>query len=84
MPECVLPIEPRHQHPRDISVILRAMGAPQSCHVIGGERDGEDVELLTALKQIIGYGTGTVLSCVPGKLAFFEGELRERFLLVRK
>jgi len=25
-----------------------------------------------------------VLSCIPGKLAYFEGEIRERFLLVRK
>jgi len=84
MPECILAIGPRHQHPPDISDMLRAMGAPQTCHVIGGDRDGEDVELLAALKQIVGYGTGTVLSCVPGKLAYFEGEVRERFLLVRK
>jgi hypothetical protein len=27
----------------------------------GGEHDGKDMELLTALKQIVGYGTGTVL-----------------------
>jgi hypothetical protein len=60
------------------------MGAPGTCHVIGGECDSEDMELLTALKQVVGYGTGTVLSCIPGKLAYFEGEIRERFLLVRK
>ncbi len=60
------------------------MGAPESCHFIGGEHDGEDVELLSALKEVVGYGTGTVLSCVPGKLAYFEGEIRERFLLVRQ
>jgi hypothetical protein len=59
------------------------MGAPETCHVIGGEHDGKDMDLLTALKQIVGYGTGTVLSCLPGKLAYFEGEIRERFLLVR-
>jgi hypothetical protein len=59
------------------------MGGPESCHVIGGEHDGKDMELLTALEQIVGYGTGTVLSCIPGKLAHFEGEIRERFLLFR-
>ncbi len=59
------------------------MCAPETCHVIGGEHDGRDMELLTALKQIVGYRTGTVLSCIPGKLAYFEGEIRERFLLVR-
>ena len=84
IPECIHSIEPRYQHPPDIADILRAMGAPEGCHVIGGEHDGEDMDLLTALKQIVGYGTGTVLSCAPGKLAYFEGEIRERFLLVRK
>ena len=83
IPECIRSIEPRHQHPPNIADILRAMGAPETCHVIGGEHDGQDMELLTALKQIVGYGTGTVLSCIPGKLAYFEGEIRERFLLVR-
>ena len=84
IPECIRSIEPRYQHPPNIADILGAMGAPESCHVIGGEHDGEDMDLLTALKQIVGYGTGTVLSCVPGKLAYFEGEIRERFFLVRK
>ena len=84
IPECIRSIEPRYQHPPDIGGILRAMGAPETCHVIGGEHDGEDMDLLTALKEVVGYGTGTVLSCIPGKLAYFEGEVRERFLLVQK
>jgi hypothetical protein len=83
IPECIRSIEPRHQHPPNIAEILRAMGAPETCHVIGGEDDGKDMELLTALRQIVGYGTGTVLSSIPGKLAYFESEIRERFLLVR-
>ena len=41
------------------------------------------MELLAALKETVGYGIGTVISCMPGKLAYFEGELRERFLLLR-
>lgn len=81
--DCIRSIEPRYQHALDIANILRAMGAPESCHVIGGRRDGEDIELLAALKETVGYGMGTVLSCIPGKLAYFEGELRQRFVLVR-
>ena len=84
IPECIRPIEARYQHAPNIVNILRAMGAPEACHVIGGRRDGEDIELLAALKDTVGYGIGSVLSCIPGKLAYFEGELRERFLLVRK
>jgi hypothetical protein len=82
--DCIRSILPRYQHPPEIAEILRGMGAPETCHVIGGSRDGEEMELLAALKEVVGYGTGTVLSCIPGKLAYFEGELRERFLLVRK
>ncbi len=47
IPECIRSIEPRHQHPPNIANILRAMGAPETRHVIGGEHDGKDMELLT-------------------------------------
>jgi len=50
-PECIRSIEPRHQHPPNIADMLRAMGAPETCHVIGGEHDGKDMELLTALSK---------------------------------
>jgi hypothetical protein len=55
----------------------------EACRVIG-TRDGEETILLDVLKETVGNGIGTLLSCFPGKLAYFEGELRERFLLVRK
>jgi hypothetical protein len=41
------------------------------------------MELLAALKQIVGYGMGTVISCLPGRLGYFEGELKERYILQR-
>ena len=84
LPECIRPIQARRQRPPDIKDILVSMGAPATCHVIGGTRDGEELDLLSALQEIVGYGQGTVLSCIPGQLAYFEGEWKERFLLVRK
>jgi hypothetical protein len=81
--ECIRPILPRDQHPPEIANILRAMGAPANCHFIGGKRDAGEADLLTALKEVVGYGQGTAISCIPGKLAYFEGEFKERFLLVR-
>jgi hypothetical protein len=37
-----------------------------------------------ALKQIVGYEFGTIVNCVPGKLAYFEGEgPKHRFILER-
>jgi hypothetical protein len=44
--------------------------------------DRKEVALLEALPQIVGRGMSTVLSCIPGRLAFVETE-DERFILER-
>jgi hypothetical protein len=45
--------------------------------------DQKELPLLEALTQVVGRGTGTVLSCIPGRLAFVETE-DERFILERQ
>ena len=44
--------------------------------------DQKELPLLEALKQTVGRGMGTILSCVSGHLAFVETE-GERFILER-
>ena len=44
--------------------------------------DQKELPLAEALQQIVGRGMGTVLSCIPGRLAFVETE-DERFILER-
>lgn len=44
--------------------------------------DQKELRLVDALSQIVGRGMGTVLSCIPGRLAFVETE-DERFILER-
>ncbi len=44
--------------------------------------DQKEFPLVEALKQIVGRGMCTVLSCIPGRLAFVETE-DERFILER-
>jgi hypothetical protein len=44
--------------------------------------DGSEVPLADALDRIVGRGMGTMLSCIPGRLAFVETE-DERFILER-
>jgi hypothetical protein len=40
------------------------------------------MELEKALAEIIGQGMGTFISCIPGKLGYFEGEdPGERYLV---
>jgi hypothetical protein len=44
--------------------------------------DQRELPLMDALRQVVGGGMGTVLSCIPGCLAFVETE-DERFILER-
>jgi hypothetical protein len=42
------------------------------------------MDLLSALEQVVGYGEGTVISCIAGTLGYFEGEWKERFILDKR
>ena len=44
--------------------------------------DQKELRLIEGLKQIVGRGMGSVLSCIPGRPAFVETE-DERFILER-
>jgi hypothetical protein len=71
-----VPIAPREQHVPDILRLLRTKGAPENCYALSEdeELDGKEVSLAEALKRVVGAGMGTFLSCIPGKLAYFEDE----------
>ena len=82
-PECLRSIKPSETNPDSISAILRSLGAPDTCYLLSEDKnlDGAEMPLLRALKQVVGGGMGTVVSCLPGRPGFFEGEVRERFIL---
>jgi hypothetical protein len=72
--------------PAGIERLLLAAGAPKRCYVLSENVaiDGNDLDLREALDQIVGGGMGTFVSCIPGRLAYFEGEgPQERFVLSR-
>lgn len=69
-----------------IEALLRSKGAPDLCYAISTDAalDGRTVGLREALTQIHGLGHGTLLSCVPGSLGYFEGEeIGARYVLER-
>lgn len=80
------PIPPRHQTPAGIAEALRNHGAPNSCWVIStnDSLDAREMLLDEALAAIVGYGEGNLVSCLPGKLAFFEGEGPEDRCILRR
>lgn len=68
---------PSHQHtPAAIAAVLQAKGAPADCWIISEDDrlDGRRLSLEEALAAIVGRGMGTLISCVPGRLGFYEGE----------
>jgi hypothetical protein len=61
---------------QQIALLLREKGASDLCYAVSenSELDGRELPLVEALEQVVGFGMGSFLSCVPGRLAYFEGE----------
>ena len=77
---------PSHQqHAANILQILQSKGAPENCYALSedSDLDGRYFPLRDALASVVGNGMGTFLSCIPGKLAYFEDE-EDRWILERK
>jgi hypothetical protein len=86
-PRYIVPIAPNEQHPDQIALILARKGAPRFCWITSSlkELDGQQKPLLDALKEIVGRQMGTFLTCIPGALAYYEGEeMRDRCILERR
>lgn len=69
----------------NIAVELKKRQCPHTVFVISedSDLDQKELPLMDALAEIVGRGIGTVLSCIPGRLAFVETE-DERFILERR
>ena len=67
----------------NIAQLLRSKGAGRNCWVISlkANIDRQEMALEQALEEM-GSSMGTILSCTPGKLAYFDGE-EETLLLYR-
>jgi hypothetical protein len=83
-PKFRLPFPSSKLFVENIAVELKKRQCPYIVFAISEDPslDQKEVPLLDALKQVVGSGMGTVLSCLPGRLAFVETE-DERFILER-
>jgi len=68
----------------DIPKLLRSHGAGATCHVISGSRgiDGQEMPIEEAVAETDSADSGSLLCCVPGRLAFYIGESGEQRLLL--
>jgi len=67
-----------------IERVLKSKGAPEKCYVFSAddEFDGREMPLSEALSEIVGFVPGTFISCIAGKLGYFEFEdMSERYIL---
>jgi hypothetical protein len=85
-PRYVVPIPAGEQSPEAIARLLRQRSAPATCVLLAEDSalDGRELPLEEALRRVVGHGMGAFASCLPGRLAYFEGEgPRERCILSR-
>lgn len=78
-----------NSNPEKIAEIMKMHGAGEICYSISWceEIDGKELPLLMALEKAVGFGMPSIVSCIPGKLAYFEAEQEygapPRFILKR-
>lgn len=85
-PRFVVPILPQLQSAESIFAELVRRGAPETAYVVSAmaSLDAQSFRLMDALRRIVGVAPGTAVSCIPGRLAYFEGEGQgNRFILER-
>jgi hypothetical protein len=72
----VLRVPAAEQNAEAIASVLKRLGSPDRCLVVSeaSDIDGVSFPLKEALNRVVGAGFGSFISCVPGELAFFEGE----------
>jgi len=69
-----------------VEQLLRSLGAPATCFVISADEDldGREMLMADAVGTVNGGFFGAFISCIPGKLGYFEYEDRQSAYLLHK
>lgn len=69
-------IPPPNSDPDDIYELLMKNGAEKMCYSLSYSEkvDGKELPLQEALEHAVGFGFPSIISCIPGELAYFEAE----------
>jgi hypothetical protein len=79
-------IPANQQTAQSIEQLLKLKGAPYVCHVMSStpDLDNREMPLSEALLETVGQDSGTLISCIAGKLAYVELEgFDGRYILER-
>ena len=80
-------LHPSYRQPLPPERLLRTLGAPDRCRLLSEdpELDGLELDLRDALAWVLDSGMATFVSCIPGRLAYFEGKRPDdRYVLERR
>jgi len=68
----------------NVQELLTAQNAPQTCYVVSAndEIDGREMELSDAIEQAKLGGWGTLIGCIPNRLAYYYDECGERQMIL--
>lgn len=72
----LIEIKPPNSWPEDTYNLLKQHGAPDTCYCLSENEliSGKTLPLREALEHAIGFGFASIISCIPGELAYFEAE----------
>ncbi|KOF08702.1 hypothetical protein AC739_18870 [Planococcus glaciei] len=85
----MIEIPPPNSDPDDIYELLMKNGAEKMCYSLSHSEkvDGKELPLQEVLEHAVGFGFPSIISCIPGELAYFEAEQAygspPRFILKR-
>lgn len=86
--EFMFQIPKPNSDPGEIEKLLKKEGAGDICYVIQSGFDGKELLLKEALEDLIWYRGQFIISCIPGKLAYFQDEHSigppQRFILKKQ
>ena len=74
--EYLIEIPPPNSWYEDIYDLLKQYGAPNTCYCLSENEliNGKELSLKEALEHAVGFGFSSIISCIPGELAYFEAE----------
>ncbi|MFF2450749.1 hypothetical protein ACFVSW_27355 [Neobacillus sp. NPDC058068] len=74
--EFMIEIPKPNSDPEEIEKLMKEQGAGQNCYVMSSHSgvDGKEFPLTTAIEELIWYGMPSIISCIHGKLAYFQAE----------
>ncbi|WP_214804754.1 hypothetical protein [Exiguobacterium sp. s46] len=72
----LIEIKPPNSWPEDTYDLLKQYDAPDMCYCLSENEliSGKTLPLREALEHAIGFGFASIISCIPGELAYFEAE----------